>query len=87
MSGFSVGESGMIRDAIFQVPTPTSGGRSNNIVACPFSENAVALTEAEQGSVSVWKYVNGTARSVVSVSIVDSKLPNKGCCSDAVWLD
>lgn len=77
----------MIRDAIFQVPTPTSGGRSNNIVACPFSENEIALAEAEKGSVSVWKYANGTVRLVASVSIADSNLPNRGCCSDAVWLD
>ena len=86
LSGFELSENGMITRPVFQVPTPTSGGRSNNVVSSPFSENAVALTEAELGSVSIWKYVNGTALSVASVAIKDSTLPNSGCCSDAVWL-
>jgi carboxy-cis,cis-muconate cyclase len=87
ITGFELTETGMIYKTIFQVPTPTSGGRSNNVVACPTAENVIALTEAEQGSVSIWKYVNGTAHNVASVAIKDSTSPNTGCCSDAVWLD
>ncbi|KAF2397133.1 3-carboxy-cis,cis-mucoante lactonizing enzyme [Trichodelitschia bisporula] len=88
LSGYSLSESGIPIRALFQVPTATSGGKSNNVAACPFSENMVALTESERGSVSIWKYNGIDAQQVASVNISDSAaVPNKGCCSEAVWLD
>jgi carboxy-cis,cis-muconate cyclase len=87
LSGFSLREDGLPSDFLFQVKTPNSGGRSLNVAACPFAENVVALTESEKGSVSVWKYNGTSAQMLASVDIVDSKQPNKGCCSDVAWLD
>jgi carboxy-cis,cis-muconate cyclase len=87
ISGFSLQEDGIILGQLFQVPTPTGGGTSNIVVSNPFSDNLMALTEAEKGSVSLWKYVNRTARVVASVNIGDSGAPVNGCCSDVVWLD
>lgn len=86
MTGFKVQENGIVADRLFQVNTPTAGGRSNNMASCPFAENLIALTESDQGNVSVWKYDNGTAKEIASVKIQDSQ-PNRGCCSEAVWFD
>jgi len=87
ITGYSLGETGAVYNPLFQVPTPTSGGRSNNVVACPWSENVVALTESEKGSVSIWRYANQTAKEVAKLDIQDATQPGWGCCSDAVWLD
>jgi carboxy-cis,cis-muconate cyclase len=87
LTGFRLQEDGQIIDQIFQVNTPTGGGKSNNLAACPFAENTVALTESEKGSVSLWRYDNVAVKEIASVQIQDAKGPNKGCCSEAVWLD
>jgi len=87
MTGFKLREDGWVDSTLFQVATPTGGGRSNNIASCPFAENLIALTESDQGSVSVWRYANGNASEVASVKIKDAAEPDKGCCSEAVWLD
>jgi carboxy-cis,cis-muconate cyclase len=88
LTGFSLTESGLPKEEIFQVKTPNSGGKSLNVAACPFSETIVALTESEKGSVSVWKYNGTTAAQVASVDIIDSVGgSNAGCCSDVQWLD
>jgi carboxy-cis,cis-muconate cyclase len=87
LTGFKLGESGAVYEMLFQVETPTSGGKSNNVIACPWSENVVALTESEKGSLSIWRYGNGTVKQLVSADIQDTQRPGSGCCSDAVWLD
>jgi carboxy-cis,cis-muconate cyclase len=87
LSGFSLREDGLPSDFLFRVKTPSSGGKSLNLAACPFNENLVAMTESEKGSVSVWKYNGTTAQQLASVDIVDANEPNKGCCSDVAWLD
>jgi hypothetical protein len=89
LSGFSLSETGLPTELLFQIKTPTSGGKSLNVAACPFSENTVALAESEKGSVSVWQYKAGAATAVqlASVDIVDATESNKGCCSDVQWID
>jgi carboxy-cis,cis-muconate cyclase len=87
MTGFKLREDGWIEGTLFQVTTPTGGGKSNNLASCPFAENLIALTESDVGSVSVWRYAEGTAKEIVNLPIKDAALPNKGCCSEAVWLD
>jgi len=87
LTGFSLREDGLPSDMLFQVKTPSSGGKSLNVAACPFSENMVALAESEKGSVSVWKYNGTTAMQMASVDIVDANSPNGGCCSDVAWVD
>jgi len=86
MTGYKLREDGWIEKTLFQVETPTSGGRSNHISSCPSSENLLALSESDKGSVSVWKYANDTATEVANLKIGDAS-GNKGCCSEAVWLD
>jgi hypothetical protein len=87
MTGFKLGESGAVYEMLFQVPTPTSGGKSNNIIGSPWSENVVALVESEKGSLSIWRYANNTAKMMVSTEIKDTQRLGQGCCSDAVWFD
>ncbi|KAF2671897.1 3-carboxy-cis,cis-mucoante lactonizing enzyme [Microthyrium microscopicum] len=87
ITGFRLQEDGQIIDQIFQVNTPTGGGKSNNLAASPFADNMVALTESERGSVSLWRYDNVNVKQIASVQIHDAGAPNKGCCSEAVWLD
>jgi hypothetical protein len=62
LSAFRINELGYVSDKLLQVPTPTSGGKSNNVAACPFQENLVALAEAENGTISIWRYVPGPAQ-------------------------
>lgn len=84
MTAFSLSEVGGINEQLWQMKTPTSGGRSLNVAACPWSEKLVALTESEKGSVTVWQSEKGGAIQIANVGIGDGK---GSCCSDVVWVD
>lgn len=45
------------------------------------------LAESEEGSVSVWKYANGTAGEVARLVLADKDGNGRGCCSEAIWVD
>jgi hypothetical protein len=86
LTGYKLRDDGWIEGKIFQVATATSGGRANNLAASPFAEDLVVLAESEEGSISMYQYAGGTAKSVARLVIKDAK-SNGGCCSEAVWLD
>jgi len=68
------------------VETTTSGGAANAVTPAPFSDEFVALTDAEadKGFVQIWKL-----KSEGSLPEVVAELPLRAgrCCANAVWYD
>jgi carboxy-cis,cis-muconate cyclase len=83
INGFRLDEAGRVVETLFQLPTGTGGGKSNNLATSPFAQNLVSLAESERGIVTIWKYANGTARQVAGMRMDEGGR----CCSEVVWVD
>ncbi|KAF2765169.1 3-carboxy-cis,cis-mucoante lactonizing enzyme, partial [Teratosphaeria nubilosa] len=56
MSVFGLGEKGEVERQLCLNPTVTSGGHSNAVAPCPWSDEWVALTDDEKGFVEVYRW-------------------------------
>jgi carboxy-cis,cis-muconate cyclase len=56
ISAFKVSETGHIERQICMNPTPTSGGHSNAVSPCPWSDEWLALTDDEKGGVEIYRW-------------------------------
>ncbi|KAI7575762.1 Carboxy-cis,cis-muconate, partial [Hortaea werneckii] len=56
IAAFKLGEQGEIERQICLNPTPTSGGHSNAVSPCPWSDEWLALCDDEQGWVEMYRW-------------------------------
>ena len=73
---------GKIERQICMNPTPTSGGHSNAISPCPWSDEWLALTDDEQGFVEMYRW---KGEFLGRVAHLDVKEPGFGM--NAIWYD
>lgn len=79
---FRLDDSGHISKMIQQLPTPTSGGHSNAVSPCPWSDEWVALCDDEQGWIEMYRWHD---EQLTLTAHLDVKEP--GFCMNAIWYD
>jgi carboxy-cis,cis-muconate cyclase len=82
ISAFSLDEEGQICDQLCLNPTPTSGGHSNAISPCDWSDEWLALTDDEKGWIEVYQW---DGKLLSRVAHCDVKEPGFGM--NAIWYD
>ena len=69
IAAFSIGEGGEVERQLCLNPTPTSGGHSNAVSPCPWSDEWVALCDDEQGWVEMYRWHEGFLGRVAHLNI------------------
>lgn len=82
IAAFKLGEGGSIERQICLNPTPTSGGHSNAVSPCPWSDEWLAMCDDEQGFVEVYRWKE---EFLGRVARLDVKEPGFGM--NAIWYD
>jgi carboxy-cis,cis-muconate cyclase len=75
-------ETGKIERQICLNPTPTSGGHSNAVSPCPWSDEFLAMCDDEQGFVEIYRWKD---EFLGRVARLDIKEPGFGM--NAIWYD
>lgn len=79
---FRLDEHGAIEKQLHLLPTPTSGGHSNAVSPCDWSDEWVALTDDEQGWVEMYRWKHEFLHRVARV-----RIPEPGFGMNAIWYD
>lgn len=82
ISTFALDAEGKIQRHISLEATPTSGGHSNAVAPCPWTDEWVALTDDEVGGIEIYRWKE---EKLSLVARVDVKEPGFGM--NAVWYD
>ncbi|KAK3700134.1 hypothetical protein LTR37_016137 [Vermiconidia calcicola] len=82
IAAFKLGDQGQIERQICLNPTPTSGGHSNAVSPCPWSDEWLALCDDEQGWVEMYRWHD---EFLGRVAHLDIKEPGFGM--NAIWYD
>lgn len=82
IAAFKLGTAGNIERQICLNPTPTSGGHSNAVSPCPWSDEYLALTDDEQGWIEIYRWQDEFFHRVAHL---DVKEPGFGM--NAIWYD
>lgn len=82
ISVFRLGAAGNIERQLCMNPTPTSGGHSNAVSPCPWSDEWLALTDDQEGFVEIYRWHH---EFLGRVARVDVKEPGFGM--NAIWYD
>ena len=79
---FKLGSQGQVERQICLNPTPTSGGHSNAVSPCPWSDEWLALCDDEQGFVEIYRW---REEFLGRVARLDVREPGFGM--NAIWYD
>lgn len=82
IAAFKLGPSGNIERQICLNPTPTSGGHSNAVSPCDWSDEWLALTDDEKGFVEIYRW---NEEFLARVAHCDIGEPGFGM--NAIWYD
>ncbi|KAL8338705.1 hypothetical protein RB598_007157 [Gaeumannomyces tritici] len=82
MAAFRLGNQGNIEAQLCLNPTPTSGGHSNAVRPCPWSDEWVAMTDDEQGWVEMFRWEGEFLARVARL-----RIPEPGFGMNAIWYD
>lgn len=82
ISAFALDDAGQITRQICMNPTPTSGGHSNAVSPCPWSDEWLALCDDEKGFVEIYRWKD---EFLGRVAHLDIKEPGFGM--NAIWYD
>lgn len=82
LAAFALGPDGQLRRHICLIPTPTSGGHSNAVSPCPWSDDWLALCDDEQGWIEIYRWRD---EFLARVAHLDVKEPGFGM--NAIWYD
>ncbi|KAJ6780002.1 hypothetical protein PWT90_10629 [Aphanocladium album] len=75
-------DDGRIERQILLNPTPTSGGHSNAVAPCDWSDEWLAITDDEQGWLEVYRWQDEFLARVARV-----RVPEPGFGMNAIWYD
>ena len=82
IAAFKIAPSGAIERQLFLNPTPTSGGHSNAVSPCPWSDEWLALTDDEKGGIEIYRWKDEFLARVARLEI-----PEPGFGMNAIWYD
>ncbi|QKX57573.1 uncharacterized protein TRUGW13939_04691 [Talaromyces rugulosus] len=82
ISAFRLGPEGNIEKQLFINPTSTSGGHSNAVSPCDWSDEWLALCDDQDGFVEMYRFKNELLARVARVDI-----PEKGFGMNVIWYD
>ncbi|KAF2469481.1 3-carboxy-cis,cis-mucoante lactonizing enzyme [Lindgomyces ingoldianus] len=82
IAAFKVNADGVIERQICLNPTPTSGGHSNAVSPCPWTDEWLALTDDEKGGIEIYRWHKEFLARVARLEI---KEPGFGM--NAIWYD
>ncbi|KAJ6024810.1 hypothetical protein N7540_005607 [Penicillium herquei] len=82
ITAFKLGPSGEIERQLFINPTSTSGGHSNAVSPCDFSDEWVAICDDQLGFVEMYRWADEKLARVARVDI-----PEQGFAMNAIWYD
>lgn len=82
IASFKLGDDGSVERQICLNPTPTSGGHSNAVSPCPWSDEWLALCDDEKGSVEMYRWKD---QFLGRVAHLDINEPGFGM--NAIWYD
>jgi len=80
---FALGQHGNIERQICLNPTPTSGGHSNAISPCDWSDEWLALTDDQVGGIEIYRWKDEFLGRVARVDLPEEK----GFGMNAIWYD
>ena len=82
MAAFRLSSVGSVEQQLCLNPTPTSGGHSNAISPCDWSDEWLALTDDQEGFVEIYRFRDDF---IARVAHLDIKEPGFGM--NAIWYD
>jgi carboxy-cis,cis-muconate cyclase len=82
IAAFALGPNGNIERQICLNPTPTSGGHSNAVSPCHWSDEWLALTDDQEGWIEIYRWKD---EFLGRVAHCDVKEPGFGM--NAIWYD
>lgn len=82
IAAFKLGPAGQIERQICLNPTPTSGGHSNAVSPCPWTDEYLALTDDQDGYLEIYRWKDEFLARVARCQV---KEPGFGM--NAIWYD
>ncbi|MCJ1301056.1 hypothetical protein MMC08_003855 [Hypocenomyce scalaris] len=82
ISAFRLSAAGSVERQLCLNPTPTSGGHSNAVSPCDFSDEWLALTDDQEGFVEIYRFHEEFLARVAHLDI-----PEPGFGMNAIWYD
>ncbi|KEY69125.1 hypothetical protein S7711_04908 [Stachybotrys chartarum IBT 7711] len=82
IAAFRLTPSGAIDTQLFLMPTPTSGGHSNAVSPCDWSDEWLAVTDDQEGWLDIYRWQDEFLARVARV-----RVPEPGFGMNAIWYD
>ena len=82
IAAFRLRDCGSIERQICLNPTPTSGGHSNAVAPCDWSDEWLAITDDQEGWVEIYRWKDEFLGRVARV-----RIPEPGFGMNAIWYD
>lgn len=80
VAAFALADSGSVERQILLNPTPTSGGHSNAVSPCPWSDEWLAITDDQEGWLEIYRWKDEFLCRVARV-----RVPEPGFGMNAIW--
>lgn len=88
ISAFALAPNGSITRQICMNPTPTSGGHSNAVAPCPWTDEWLALTDDQDGAIEIYRWKEEFLGRVARCEIKrDAGVEHGGFGMNAIWYD
>ncbi|KAL7621909.1 hypothetical protein AAE478_007409 [Parahypoxylon ruwenzoriense] len=82
IAGFRLRDCGSIEKQICLNPTPTSGGHSNAVAPCDWSDEWLAITDDQEGWIEIYRW-----RDEFLGRVARCRIPEPGFGMNAIWYD
>lgn len=82
ISAFSLAENGSIERQLFMNPTSSSGGHSNAVAPCPWTDEYIAITDDTVGFIEMYRWQDGFLGRVARCEVTEP-----GFGMNAIWYD
>ncbi|KAI1866895.1 uncharacterized protein JN550_007442 [Neoarthrinium moseri] len=82
IAAFRLRDCGSIEEQICLNPTPTSGGHSNAVSPCDWSDEWIAITDDQEGWLEIYRWKDEFLGRVARV-----RIPEPGFGMNAIWYD
>ncbi|KAL2262088.1 hypothetical protein VTK26DRAFT_2520 [Humicola hyalothermophila] len=82
VAAFRLRDCGSIERQLCLSPTPTSGGHSNAVSPCPWSDEWMAITDDQEGWLEMYRWQDEFLHRVARV-----RIPEPGFGMNAIWYD